>query len=275
MSTIRGIALSLLGALLMLSHADIVHAQQSTLELVKARGILNIGVNSDYPPFTQTDQNGNLVGFDADLAKYIADKLGVKLELLPVTTGNRIPMLINGNIDAAISSFTITQKREEAVDFTIPYMTMGIGMLVPKGSSITGYSDLAGKTVSFTQGTPFAESIKKDQPEAKTLVFQDTAQGFLAVINKRADAFLDDAAPLYYFAGKHPDQVAVVEIKGSESPMGLAVREKDSNWRDFLNVVLIELWEDGSYTTLYQKWFNADPPKGFRIPAYRWYGWGQ
>lgn len=272
---LRILTVALTGLAMFVGIPGATSAQESTLEAVKSRGVLVVGVNADYPPFSHTDEDGKLIGFDADLAKYVADKLGVGLELRPVTTGNRIPMLLNGNIDVAISSFTITQKRDEAVDFTIPYMIMGIGMLVKKGSGITGYADLAGKTVSFTQGTPFAESIKKDQPEAKPLVFQDTAQGFLAVLGGKADAFLDDAAPLYNFARQHSSEVVVAELEGSRVPMGLAIAENDSNWRDYLNWTLIEAWEDGTYHKLYKDWFQSDPPEGFRIPEHRWYQWGE
>jgi ABC-type amino acid transport substrate-binding protein len=272
-SKIKSVAILLCAALASAGLAAIARADQSTLDTVQQRGTLMVGVAADYPPFSHTDQSGNIVGFDSDLAQYIADKLKVKLQVQPVTTGNRIPMLVNGNVDVVISSFTITREREEAVDFTIPYMSMGIAMLVQKGSAIKSYDDLDGRTVSFTQGTPFTQSVKKDHPNAKTLVFQDTAQGYLAVLNKKADAFLDDAAPLYNFATEHPDDVAVVEIEGTQSPMGLAVHENDSNWRDSLDFILIEAWEDGSYSKIYQKWFGAKPPEGFSIPAYRWYGW--
>jgi polar amino acid transport system substrate-binding protein len=149
----------------------------STLDVIKSRGKLIAGVVPDYPPFGQVDQSGEIVGFDADVAAYIAKKLGVQLQLQPVSTSERIPMLVNGNIDIDVAAFTITQKRTEAIDFSIPYMVMGSGVLIPAGSTAASMQDLSAKRVSFTQGTPYADSTKKDLPSAEIIQFQDTAQG--------------------------------------------------------------------------------------------------
>ena len=164
--------------------AGLAQTPESTLEVVKKRGTLVAGVKADYPPFGYTDKDGQLVGFDIEIVNYMAKKLGVKVDLRPVTSANRIPMLANGTIDLLAASFTITTEREKVVDFTIPYFLSGGSFLVKRGSGIKGYASLAGKTVTFTQGTPWEKKTLQEQPKAKSLVFQDKPQAVLAV--KRA-----------------------------------------------------------------------------------------
>ena len=132
--------------------------QESTLDVVKKRGTLVAGIKTDYPPFGYIDEKGNNAGFDIEIAKYIANELGVGLELRTVTSGNRIPMLQSNTVDLLLASITITRERWSAVDFSVPYIVIGTKFLVKKGSGIKGYPDLAGKTVAYTQGTPWVTS---------------------------------------------------------------------------------------------------------------------
>src|SRR5262245_34169228 len=107
-----------------------VEAQQkSTLDAVKARGTLVAGVKNDYPPFGSIDEGGKTVGFDIDIVEYIANRLGVKLDLRPVTSANRIPMLMNETVDLIAASTTITQERGEVVDFSVPISSLAASSL--------------------------------------------------------------------------------------------------------------------------------------------------
>jgi polar amino acid transport system substrate-binding protein len=239
-------------------------AQQSTLDTVKQKGVLVAGVKNDYPPFGYIDEKGQTVGFDIEIVRYLAGKLGVKLELRPVTSANRIPMLTSGNIDVIAASMTVTREREEVVDFSVPYIVIGSKFLVKKGSGIKGYADLAGKTVAFTQGTPWGDKVMKEQPQAKTLVFQDKPQAVLAVLQGKAQAYVDDAAPLFVFARQNEALEAVGEPT-QPYPMGLAVRPNDSKWRDAVNFALIDMWDDGTYAKLYRQFFGTAPDPSFII----------
>ena len=244
--------------------AGMAQTPESTLDVVKKRGTLVAGVKADYPPFGYTDKDGQVVGFDIEIVNYMAKKLGVKVDLRPVTSANRIPMLANGTIDMLAASFTITIEREKVVDFSIPYFMSGGSFLVKKGSGIKGYASLAGKTVTFTQGTPWEKKTLQEQPKAKSLVFQDKPQAVLAVKQGKADAYVDDDIPLYLFAKEHPE-LEVVNGATAKQPMGIAVRENDSKWRDFINFSLIEMWEDGTYKAVHKKLLGVDPDPDLRI----------
>jgi polar amino acid transport system substrate-binding protein len=242
-------------------------AEQSTLDVVKQRGTLIAGVKSDYPPFGYVDQNGNLVGFDVEIMKYLAKYLGVQIDLRPVTSANRIPMLQAGTVDVVCASMGITKDRVQAVDFTVPYVLGETKFLVKKGSGIKGYADLADKTIVYTQGTPWGEAIKREQPKAKTLVFQDKPQAVMALEQGRADAYVDDAAPIVVFAKQDPKLEAVGEA-APPAPLGIAVRLNDPRWRNEINFALIAAWQDGTYLKLYREFFGEDPNPKFTI--YSW-----
>lgn len=266
MKRTHALSMIVLALTMVLSTAGLA-AAQSTLDAVKKRGTLIAGVKADYPPFGYTDKDGKLVGFDIDIMQYLGKKLGVPVDLRPVTSANRIPMLQNGTVDVLAASFTITLERERAVDFTIPYFVSGGSFLIRKGSGITGYPSLAGKTVTFTQGTPWEKKVLQEQPAAKVLVFQDKPQAVLAVKQGKADAYVDDDIPLYVFAKDHPE-LQVIGGATAKAPMGIAVRENDSRWRDFVNFTLIEMWEDGTYKAIHRKHLGVDPDPELRI--YPW-----
>lgn len=257
-------------AMLLLVGAHSGSAQQdaaSTLDIVKKRSTLIAGIKTDYPPFGYVDEKGANAGFEIEMVKYIAKDLGVGIELRPVTSANRIPMLQSGAVDLIAATMAITRERAEAIDFSVPYIVMGNKFLVRKGITIKGYEDLAGKTVAYTQGTALPDKLKKEQPLAKALILQDKPQAVEAVIQGKADAYADDAAPLYVFARQHPD----LEVSGDASkpaPEGIGLRPNDSKWRNAINFALIDMWKDGTYLKLYRQFFGTDPDPSFQI--YTW-----
>lgn len=267
LSELRSLGMAALAAVTFLASGSPSAAQQSTLDVVKQRGTLIAGVKSDYPPFGYIDQGGNLVGFDIEIMKYLAKTLGVKIDLRPVTSANRIPMLQSGTVDVVCASMGITKDRVKAVDFTVPYVLGETKFLVKKGSGVNGYADLADKTIVYTQGTPWGDAIKREQPKAKTLVFQDKPQAVMALQQGRADAYVDDGAPIVVFAQQNPQLEAVGEA-APPAPLGIAVRLNDPVWRNEINFALIAAWQDGTYLKLYRQFFGQDPNPKFTV--YSW-----
>jgi polar amino acid transport system substrate-binding protein len=237
----------------------------ATLEAVKKRGTIIAGVKSDYEPFGYIDEKGQLAGFDIEIVKYIAGKIGVGTDLRPVTSANRVPMLQSGVADLLAASLTITRARVNVIDFSVPYIVIGNRFLVKKGSGITGYADLAGKTVAYTQGTPWDVQLREHQPAAKPLVLQDKPQAVQAVLQGKAAAYVDDAAPLIIFAQRHPGELEAVGAPSAPAPMGLGMRQNDAQWRNTVDFALSDMWKDGSYQKVYQQFFGETPPADFQI----------
>jgi polar amino acid transport system substrate-binding protein len=246
--------------------------QESTLETVKKRGTIIAGVKYDSPPFGYLDKNANVVGFDIDIMKQIAKHLGVNIKFVQVTAKTRIPLLLNGTVDVVAASFTHLIKRDEVVDFSIPYIYTIQRFLVRKGSGINGVDDLAGKYCGVVQGTPLGSMFLAIQPKGKTKVYQEYPLAVLALKQKKVDAVATDDLILYGLAKGNPDLEVVGQFPQPPSEMGIAVRENDSKWRDAINFALIALWEDGdTYKKIFNEHFGSDPPKLFvpLIPSWK------
>ena len=123
-------------------------AQADKLQEVKDRGTLIAGVKDAVVPFGYVDEETNkIVGFDIDVCQYIADQLGVDLEIKPVTSATRIPKLVQGNVDLVAATMTHKFSRDDTIDFTLTYFMTGQKILVKKDSGINSVDDLAGKSV--------------------------------------------------------------------------------------------------------------------------------
>jgi polar amino acid transport system substrate-binding protein len=228
---------------------------ESTLDTVKKRGKLIVGVRYDAKPWGYIDEKGKNAGFDIEIAQEIAKRLGVDIEMVQVTGKSRIPMLQTGKVDLLAAGLTHTRSRDKAIDYSITYINEYQRFMVRKGSPIRSMKDLEGKTVSTIQGTTMEKRLAKRIPTAKILSFQENPQAFMALKQGKADAFTQGSMMLSAFAQKDPDVELVGEAIGTEL-VGLGVRENDSKWRDFINFTLQDMWKDGAFDKIYGKWFG-------------------
>jgi polar amino acid transport system substrate-binding protein len=233
----------------------------STLEAVKDAGVLVAGVKDAVVPFGFVDEETReLVGFDVDICRYIADELGVDLELKPVTSSNRIPMLAEGKVDILAATMTHKQERDEVIDFSITYFMDGQKLLVAADSGITGFEDLAGRKVSSVKGSTSEKNILLVQPDAIVVSFEGYPEAFLALKQGKVEAATTDSVILVGLKGSdpEPEKWAIVGSFFSSEPYGLGVRENDSEWRDFVNFTLMKMWNEGDWLKIYEKWLGPD-----------------
>jgi polar amino acid transport system substrate-binding protein len=159
----RWVALLLVVGLLALAG----QAGASGLEDARRRGKLLAGVKTDSPPFGYVDSAGVIQGFDVDIARHLAralfDEEG-RLELVPITSGSRIPFLYSDWIDIIVATMSVTDERRQVLDFTEPYCIAGSMLLVPKDSPIKGIEDLAGKTVAVIEGAVQEKDLAQGRP---------------------------------------------------------------------------------------------------------------
>lgn len=231
-------------------------AAPSTLDTVKARGTLIVGVRYDTAPYGYLDANGKVVGFDIDLIREVAKRLGVSAELVEVTAKTRIPMLQSGKIDILAAALTHTREREKVIDFSTTYVLDGSRLLVKKGSGIKTIQDLdqPGKTIACIQGSIDEVNARRLAPKAKILDFQEYPQAFLAVTQGMADAMTTIVSTLDQFA-KKDGSVEVVGGFLNTQPIAFGLRQNDSEWRNAINGALQDIVEDGTYKTIYSKYF--------------------
>jgi ABC-type amino acid transport substrate-binding protein len=250
----RSIVISVLAALLAL--AGLAEAQ-GTLETVKKRGKLIAGVKADFPPFGYVDASGKNLGFDVDVAHLFARALfndDNQVELVAVTSGNRIPFLQSGKIDIIIATVTITDERKQVVEFSDPYFLSGSLLLVPKASTVKGLDDLAGKTVAVVQGAIQDKDVEQLQPRANRIKFGKVSEAVLAVKGGRADAYAHDDVLVLTLVKDNADLKAVGK-PFVPRPYGIAVRKGDLEFIKWVNGELARMHKDGTYDRLWKKYF--------------------
>ncbi len=230
---------------------------QSTLETVKKRGKLVAGVKTDFPPFGTVDAGGKNVGFDVDVAHRFARALfndEQQVELVAVTSGNRIPFLQSGRIDIIIATVTITEERRQVVEFSDPYFMSGSLILVPKASAVKSLDDLGGKTVAVVQGAIQDKDVEQLQPKANRLKFGKVSEAVLAVKGGRADAYVHDDIVILSLTRENADLKAVGKTFVPR-PYGIAVRKGDTEFITWVNAELAQMRKDGTYDRLWKKYF--------------------
>ncbi len=238
----------------------------SALDDVKTRGKLIAGVRYDTAPYGYLDSSGKVVGFDIDLIRAVAKRLGVSAELVQVTAKTRIPLLQSGKVDILAAALTHTREREQAIDFSITYVVDGSRLLVKKGSGIQRIEDLnkEGKTIACIQGSVDEVNARRLAPRAKILDYQQYPQAFLAVKQGLADAMTTVVSTLDQFA-KQDSSVEVVGDFLNTQPIAFVIRPNDSKWRNAINGALQDMVEDGSFKSIYAKYFTT-PPAKIQVP---------
>jgi polar amino acid transport system substrate-binding protein len=236
----------------------IAPATAGTLDDVKQRGELIVGVKTDFPPFGSVDSSGKNVGFDVDLAHAFAEALfgdESKVQFVSVTSGNRIPFLQSNKIDIIMASMTITDERKEVVDFSEPYFLSGSLLMTPADSTVQGVEDLAGKTVAVIQGSVQDSIVAELAPDAERIKFGKVSEAVLAIKTGRADAYVHDDIVILTLAKENPDLKPVGKAF-RPLPYGIAVRKGDTEFIDWVDEELNKMKEDGSFDELWSKHFG-------------------
>jgi polar amino acid transport system substrate-binding protein len=260
----RKLSLLLIVSLLLALGAGV--AQAGKIDDIKARGTLVCGVKDSQVPFGYVDeQTKQIVGFEPDICAYIAGKLGVKIELKPVTSSTRIPLLQQGSVDLVAATMTHKLERDDVIDFSITYFPAVQKLLVKKGT-VKALADLAGKKVGSVKGSTSEKNVKTAQPACEVVSFETYPEAFLALKQGKVVAVTTDAPILVglKYSDENPDNWEIVGEDIAAEPYGLGLAENDSDYRDFINKTLMEMWNSGDYKKLYDKWFG--PNTKFYIP---------
>lgn len=266
---IRGIGLAIaVGLLALVAGATVrvadAQAPESTLQKVLKRGTVIIGTRSTTPGFAFKDEKGELVGFDIDLAREVAqglfnDPSKVQFEVLP-GGGDRIPALVSGRVDAVISQFSVFIERAQVADFTLPYCNADFSAIVKAGSPYKKNADLNGKVVATRQGAELEKLILKSIPKAKIQGYQEISDAFLALRQGRAEAAFNDHAGGLFIMHKFPGQFRVIvdpENALDRNQYSIGVRQGDQAWLNYLNWALIRMKLTGKLRELHMKWLKT------------------
>ncbi|HEM6271812.1 TPA: transporter substrate-binding domain-containing protein [Streptococcus suis] len=229
-----------------LSNSDQVQA-------IIERGVLRVGVKQDVPNFGyKNPDTDKFEGMEIDIARKVADELGVDIEFTPVTAQTRGPLLDNGQVDLVIATFTITDERKLLYNFTTPYYTDAVGFLVNKDSGIKTFTDLNGKTIGVAQGsitrTLISELADKYGISVNFAELGSYPELSVSLRAHRTDAFSVDQSIL---SGYISSKSELMDFSFSASDYGIVTKLSNKDLNDYLNN-LVEKWTaDGSLQSIY------------------------
>jgi ABC-type amino acid transport substrate-binding protein len=238
--------------------AAVGQAAADGLEDARRRGSLLVGVKTDFPPFGSIDKAGRIQGFDAAMAQELARALFAeegRLELVPVTSGSRIPFLYSEWIDVIIATMTITEERRQVLEFSEPYFLSGSLLLVPKDSPVKGLQDLAQKSVGIIEGATQEKDLATVAPAARRVLFRKVPEAVQAVKQKRVDAFCQDDVLVLTLAKEDPD-LRPAGKPFLPRPYAIAARKGEVRLIRWVNEQLSRMKRDGTYDRLWQKYFG-------------------
>ncbi|MFG3452931.1 cystine ABC transporter substrate-binding protein [Stutzerimonas stutzeri] len=230
------------------------------LEEVKANGILKVGLEGTYPPFNFQDENGQLTGFEVDLANALAEELGVKAEFQPTKWDGILAALESKRLDVVINQVTISEERKQKYDFSTPYTLSGIQALTRKADadSIKSAADLAGKKVGVGLGTNYEQWLKENVPQADIRTYDDDPTKFQDLNVGRIDVILVDRLAAFEMVEKTGDRLAVAGDAFSRQESGIALRKGNPQLLAAIDAAIAKLRADGTLKQLSEKWFGAD-----------------
>jgi polar amino acid transport system substrate-binding protein len=225
---------------------------------------LRVGMDLSYPPFETIGADGEPSGVSVELARALASELGRPLAIENMPFTGLIPSLQTGKIDLIISSMTATPERARAVAFSDPYLTTGLGALVPHDSAAAALADLdqPGKTIVVRQGTTGEVFARANIKQARILALEKENACVLEIIQGKADAFIYDQMSVFQNAKRNPAKArALLEPLQKES-WAIAMKRGDDDLLAAVNAFLSKFRADGGFDRLAEK-FLAEEKKAF------------
>jgi glutamate transport system substrate-binding protein len=233
----------------------------STPAEIQEEGTITIGVKFDVPPFgLNNPQTGEVEGFDVDLGNYIADRLGVEAEFREATSDNRIPLLVDGTIDLILSTMTITEERDLEIDFSEPYYVANGDVLVPSDSDIASLDDLNGRRVCTALGSTYADTIRKEAPDADLRLVDLYSECFDQVQTGSVDAVSTDNVILTGMVIQD-DTLELLGLDYTTEPYGVGIPDGDTEMKDFVDESVAEFIDSGAWQETYDQWVGQHLPE--------------
>ncbi|MFU0800540.1 MAG: amino acid ABC transporter substrate-binding protein [Xylanivirga thermophila] len=240
-------------------------AKQDSYEELKEKGFIVMGMDDTFAPMGFRDSQGNLVGFDVDLANEVFKRIGLEVKFQPIDWSMKETELNSGNIDVIWNGYSITEERKEKVSFTQAYLENKQIIITLAESDIESKADLKDKRVAVQNGSSTLEAINKEPSIVKgfkggePVLFDTNNEAFMDLEAKRADAVVaDEVLAKYYIKQKDPKDYKILEEDFGEEEYGIGLRKGDKKLLEAINNALDDLKEDGTYNKICKKWFGEN-----------------
>jgi glutamate transport system substrate-binding protein len=231
----------------------------TTMARLNEAGKITVGTKIDQPGFGLMNPQTNVPeGFDVEIAKLIAAKLGIdadKITWTETVSANREPFIQNDQVDIVVATYTINDARKQVVDFAGPYYEAGQDIMVAKGNpeKIEGPEDLAGKKVCSVEGSTPAQNIRDKYPEAQLITYDVYSKCADDLKNGNVQAVTTDNVILTGLVAGSPDDFELVGNPFTKEPYGIGLKKGDTEFRNFINDVLEESFDDGSWADAWDR----------------------
>ena len=254
-SSKRHLALAL-ACVAMLAATGAAQAQNALDNVLKAKTI-KIAVPTDYPPYGSVDKNMKPQGLDVEMAELIAAKLGVKVELVPVTSANRIPYLQTRKADLVISTLGKNPEREKVIDFSSAYAPFFQAVFAAKSLNIKTFADMGGKTVAVTRGAMEDQELAKVAPTSVDFKrFEDNNATIAAFVSGQTQTLAASAAVAGDMMQKNPQLGAEYKLLLKDSPCFVGIAKNEDKLKAKVNEIIAAARKDGTIDAMSKKWLG-------------------
>jgi len=250
----RHLTLALAAAALL--GGTVAHAQNALDKITQAKTI-KIAVPTDYPPYGFVGLDLKPQGMDIDVAQLIATKLGVKLEMVPVTSANRIPYVQTKQVDLVISTLGKNPERLKVIDFTHAYAPFFQGVYASKNLQIKSFDDLANKTVAVAKGAMEEQELAKVGPASMQFKrYEDQAAATSAFVAGQTQVIATSVSNAGLMAQKNPQLGAEYKLLIKDSPCFVGVAKGEDALRMKVNEIILAAKKDGTLDAMSKKWLS-------------------
>ena len=232
-------------------------ANADKLAEILSKGVVRIIVFSDVPPFSSNNVKRELEGFDVDLAKMIADALGVKLELVPATAANRIPYLLTDKADMNVAAMSVTAERAKQVMYSQPYADTSLAVYGPKATAVRSAADVTKLKTSVAKGTTEDIVLTALNPNADVMRMEDNATAVQAYLSGQAQLLAANSVVVVELAKKNPTKEFDFKFALRRAPAHVTVKLGEHNLVRWLDTFIFQSTLTGELNKLHVKWLGG------------------
>jgi len=236
-------------------------AQAEALDDIMKAGVLKVAVPQDFPPFGSVGSDMAPKGYDVDMANLVGKAMGVKVELVPVTSANRIPYLQTKKVDLVISSLGKNAEREKVIDFSNAYAPFFNGVFGPKDQAVAKAEDLAGKTIGVTRGAVEDLKLTEIAPQSATIKrYEDNNGTISAFLSGQVQLVATGNVVAAAILARNPPKKPEIKFLIANSPCYVGMNKSEPKLMEKVNAIIAAARKDGSLNAIAQKWLAQDLP---------------
>lgn len=251
---------ALLAGALLLTQAATSWADQ--LQDIEKRGVIRIAVPQDFPPFGSVGTDLQPQGYDIDMAQYLAKQMKLKLQLVPVTSANRVPYLQTDKVDLVVSSLGKNPEREQVIDFSDAYAPFFLGVFGSRDSSLKDATELVGKSIGVTRGAVEDMVLTGLAPQGSQLKrYEDNNTTLSAYLSGQVDYVATGNVVVAAIARQQGDRAPVAKFMLKDSPCYIGLRKNEPALQQKVNALIKQGMEDGTLNHLSEEWMKAPLPE--------------